>query len=270
MRTALICHQGAVLDSEVLGRWLASFSDLAGIVILRESRTQLWHRIKREWMRSGPWHFLDVLSFRVYCKLFLSRNDRKWEAHQLELFSQRYPGIPRTTRFLHTASPNSAEAEQFLRELRPDVVLARCKSILKEKIFTIPRAGTLVMHPGVCPEYRNAHGCFWALANRDLNNVGMTLLKVDKGVDTGPVYGYYSYEYDEQNESHTVIQHRVVLENLDQLEKKFIEIAAGNATTIDTSGRKSHTWGQPWLSRYLAWKAAARKRTSEGTFDPIP
>ena len=51
------------------------------------------------------------------------------------------------------------------------------------------------MHPGICPEYRNAHGCFWALANRDLNKVGMTLLRIDKGVDTGPTFGYYTYPY---------------------------------------------------------------------------
>ena len=126
------------------------------------------------------------------------------------------------------------------------------------------------MHPGVCPEYRNAHGCFWALANRELDKVGMTLLKVDKGVDTGPVYGYYAYEYDEQNESHVVIQHRVVFDNLDKLRKKLFEIASQTATTIDTQGRRSGTWGQPWLSKYLAWKAAARKRISEGTLDTVP
>ena len=54
---------------------------------------------------------------------------------------------------------------------------ARCKVILKEKIFGIPRVGTFVMHPGICPEYRNAHGCFWALVRRDLERVGMTLLR---------------------------------------------------------------------------------------------
>ena len=27
---------------------------------------------------------------------------------------------------------------------------------------------------------------------------------------------------------------------------------------VDTSGRASNTWGQPWLSRYLRWKRAAR------------
>src|SRR5258708_4874260 len=109
------------------------------------------------------------------------------------------------------------------------------------------------MHPGICPEYRNAHGCFWALARRDLDNVGMTLLRIDKGVDTGPVFGYYRYAFDERTESHVLIQLRTVFENLDVLAEKLIEIAQGTAVPFDTRGRTSAAWGQPWLTRYLSW-----------------
>jgi methionyl-tRNA formyltransferase len=123
------------------------------------------------------------------------------------------------------------------------------------------------MHPGVCPEYRNAHGCFWALAQGDLQNVGMTLLKVDKGIDTGPVYGYFSYPYDECDESHIVIQHRTVFENLNSLRDKLLEIEKGSAIPVDTAGRKSGAWGQPWLSRYWAWKNAARQRAKDNEAD---
>src|SRR5678809_621983 len=87
-----------------------------------------------------------------------------------------------------------------------------------------PRVGTFVLHPGICPEYRNAHGCFWALANRDLGNVGMSLLKIDAGVDTGPVYGYYRCDFDEKSETHVVIQERVVFDNLDELADKFRDL----------------------------------------------
>jgi methionyl-tRNA formyltransferase len=115
------------------------------------------------------------------------------------------------------------------------------------------------MHPGICPEYRNAHGCFWALSNGDYERVGMTLLRVNQGVDTGPVYGHYTCNFDKATESHAVIQQRVVLDNLDQLRQKFEEVFRGSATTIDISGRSSATWGQPWLSRYILWKWKARR-----------
>ena len=119
------------------------------------------------------------------------------------------------------------------------------------------------MHPGICPEYRNAHGCFWALAQNDFENVGMTLLRVDRGVDTGAIYGYYKSDIDESTGSHIQIQHRVVFDNLDVLQQKLKEIVNGHAQTLDPSGRSSAAWGQPWLSRYLLWKWRARKRKRE-------
>jgi len=270
MKTVLICHEDAVLDREGLSRWLASFSELTGIIVLQEKKEQLLRRTKRELERVGGYRLLDVLAFRLYYNLFLAGKDQRWLKQEQQNLAGKYASIPESAKILYAQSPNSLQAKQFVRELKPDIVLARCKFILKEDVFTIPSLGTFVMHPGVCPEYRNAHGCFWALARRDLDKVGMTLLKIDKGVDTGPVYGYYSYEYDEVNETHIVIQYRVTYENLEKLKDKFCEIAQGKATPLNTSGRQSGVWGQPWLSQYLKWKSVARKRKREGTLDPIP
>ena len=260
MRTLLVCHQGAELDREGLARWLASFSDLVGIVVLRETGKRVCRRVFREVERVGFIRFLDVLAFRFYYRILVSKKDRTWQKHKLHELGTLHPEVPDDIPTLLTHSPNTTDVEEFIKTLAPDIMLARCKTLLREKIFSIPSKGTFVMHPGICPEYRNSHGCFWALVNNDLKRVGMTLLQIDRGVDTGPVYGYYTYEYDEVKESHIVIQNRVGLENLNKLEKKFLEICSGMATPLDTSGRPSATWGQPWLTSYLKWKSRARKR----------
>jgi hypothetical protein len=260
LRTALICHNEDPLNREGLARWMASFSELTAVISIAEPPGRMKKRVKREIERIGLARFVDVLAFRAYYKLFLAAEDRAWEEKLLGDLKQRYPALASSTRIVDTPSPNTAQCEQALAEARPDIIIARCKQILKKSIFGQARVGTFVMHPGICPEYRNAHGCFWALANRDLERVGMTLLKVDEGVDTGPVYGFYRYPYDEVRESHIQIQGRTVFDNLDLLRAKFEEIVAGGATTIDTTGRHSAVWGQPWLTKYLAWKSAARQR----------
>ena len=260
MKTLLICHDGAQLDQVVLARWLNTFSELTGIVIIQEPPSRLWRRVRREIKRIGVLRFLDALAFRFYYRIFLASKDRRWERQVLLEMCAVYGDIPPATPILRTPSPNTPETETFIKSLSPDLVLARCKVLLKEEIFSIPSKGTFVMHPGICPEYRNAHGCFWALANGDLNKVGMTLLRIDKGVDTGPPLGYYTYPFDEARESHIVVQHRVVLENLDALRSKFLEIFNGTALTINTEGRRSAAWGQPWLTKYLEWKSRAKKR----------
>jgi hypothetical protein len=261
MKTLLICHDGAQLDELVLARWLSSFSNLVGIVIIKEPPSRVWRRVRREIKRIGTLRLLDALAFRLYYRIFLLDKDRRWEHRELREKCLIYGDIPSDTEIFRTSSPNTQATEKFIRRLKPDLVLARCKVLLKESIFSISTKGTFVMHPGICPEYRNAHGCFWALANRNLDKVGMTLLKIDKGVDTGPTFGYYTYPFDEASESHIVIQHRVVLENLDVLRDKLLEIFNGTAVPLDTSGRRSAAWGQPWLTKYLEWKSRA-KRTS--------
>jgi hypothetical protein len=261
-RSVLICHQGYPLDQEGVARWLRSFSDLAGVVELQERPGRTAQRIRREVARSGPGRILDVLAFRLYYRLVLAAGDRRWEREAVNDLAWRYGRERPCSNILRTHSPNSPECIEFLRECRPDFTLARCKTLLKPEVFSIPARGTYVLHPGICPEYRNAHGCFWALARRDLGRVGLTLLRIDAGVDTGPVYGYFGYPFDECRESHLVIQQRVLVENLDGIRERLLEAVTGTASPIDTRGRISAAWGQPWLTAYLRWKLSARKRLS--------
>jgi hypothetical protein len=257
MKTLLICHADAPLDRVVLARWLASFTTLAGVLVIAEKGSRKLRRARKEIERVGFLRFLDVMAFRVYYRLFLAKSDEHWESARIAELSRRYPAVDAP--LLVTESPNSPEAQRFIAAASPDIVIARCKVLLQERIFSIPTRGTFVMHPGVCPEYRNAHGCFWALARADFERVGMTLLRVDQGIDSGSVYGYFSYPYDSYAESHIVIQNRVVLDNLDSVAGTLQAIGSGTALPLDTSGRDSALWGHPWLTRYLHWKRRARR-----------
>jgi len=259
LKTLLICHEGALLDQQGLARWLGSFSNLTGVIVLRENGERKRRRIKREIKRVGLMRFLDVLAFRVYYKLTLAARDRRWEHERLNEICSTYPetGAP----VLFTDSPNSAEAEEFIKRLRPDIMLARCKTLLKESIFSLPETGTFVMHPGICPEYRNAHGCFWALTRRDLERVGMTLLRVDPGIDTGPIFLHGMCDFDEVDESHAIIQYRAVTQNLDAIADVLTALARGERVpSVSVEGRESAVWGQPQLTAYLHWKSEARRK----------
>src|SRR5262249_19220249 len=155
------------------------------------------------------------------------RPDAAWITQELSRLRALYPARLEHVPRMHAANPNTAEVRTFIADCRPDLAIARCKMLLRPEIFSIPRLGTFVLHPGICPEYRNAHGCFWALANRDLDLVGMTLLRIDEGIDTGPAYLQATYKFDERRESHVVIQYRVILENLDAIASALREIHRG-------------------------------------------
>ena len=224
---------------------------------------------RREVRRVGALRFLDVAAFRAYARLTLSAGDASWKAEALARLRAAYPAALDAVPTLVVSNPNAPEAQAFLEQVRPDIAIARCKVILKREIYEIARAGTFVLHPGICPEYRNAHGCFWALANRDLDRVGVTLLKVDRGVDTGPIYLQAGYDFDEVRESHVVIQYRVVFENLEAIGRTLIALARGeHVAPVPTAGRTSAVWGQPRLTDYLRWKRAARQQSARRDGSP--
>lgn len=258
MRTVLICHHDNPVNRQALPGWMASFSELAGVIVITETRARRLRRLRFEWRRSGG-RTLDVFAFRLYYRLVLAGRDRRWVDHQVRELQSRYPPPGPEVPVHHTSDPNDGVTRTFLEGIAPDLVLARCKTLLRREIFDVPAAGTVVLHPGICPEYRNAHGCFWALVRRDTARVGATLLRIDEGVDTGPVIAYYRTAIDERKESHVVIQHRVVLDNLAEIAVDLKAVAQGTTSPIDTSGRESMTWGQPRLSDYLRWRWAARR-----------
>jgi folate-dependent phosphoribosylglycinamide formyltransferase PurN len=254
-----LCHEDDTLDTEGLTRWLAGTMRLAGVIVVAPSSGRLLRAARRQVRRSGLTGLADALALRALYAIRHGRRDRAWTEAALDRLRAAHPvdlsDVPR----LRVRTPNSDEARRFLRARQPDLMLARCKVILKPDVFGIPRLGTFVLHPGICPEYRNAHGCFWALARRDLGRVGLTLLRVDEGVDTGPIYLQASCAFDERRESHVRIQTRVLLDNLDDVARALRDVARGEAAPIDVAGRQSAVWGHPTLSAYWRWKRAARR-----------
>jgi len=262
MRTAVICSKGNVFNREVLPRYLASISDLVGIVAIEDRPRHLLHRLRHEWRRSR-WRIVDVLAFRLFYRARLGNRDREWISARAAEELARLPPVEAVP--VHeTDDPSSAETRAFLESLRPDLAVAACKTILTPAIFNVPPHGTFVVHPGICPEYRNAHGCFWALAKRDLNRVGMTLLRVDPGIDTGPIFLHGTYDFDEVEESASIIQYRAVFENLNAIGAVLTSICRGeHVEPVKTDGRESAVWGQPQLTAYLRWKLDARRSRHE-------
>ncbi len=114
---------------------------------------------------------LMSIAFRAFARLRLARRDAGVEGIRARSgCASAIPPISSRCRASSCRRRTRTSRATFIERLRPDIAIARCKVILKRAIFEVPRAGTFVLHPGICPEYRNAHGCFWALARRDLRS----------------------------------------------------------------------------------------------------
>lgn len=86
--------------------------------------------------------------------------------------------------------PKRAREEAFineLRELKPDLfVVVAYGQILPQALLDVPRFGALNVHTSILPKYRGAAPIQWAVLNGDAET-GVTIMKMDAGLDTGPV-----------------------------------------------------------------------------------
>jgi methionyl-tRNA formyltransferase len=78
------------------------------------------------------------------------------------------------------------EARDILVSWKPDlVVVVAFGQILPREILEIPPLGCLNVHASILPAYRGAAPIQWAIACGE-TETGVTLMKMDEGLDTGP------------------------------------------------------------------------------------
>ena len=86
--------------------------------------------------------------------------------------------------------PERARNASFIEELRklaPDlIVVIAYGQILPRAILEIPTQGCLNVHTSLLPKYRGAAPIQWAILE-DENETGVTVMKMDEGLDTGDI-----------------------------------------------------------------------------------
>jgi methionyl-tRNA formyltransferase len=91
---------------------------------------------------------------------------------------------------LPVLQPERARAEVFiseLRELKPDLmVVVAYGQILPQTILDLPKFGCINVHTSLLPKYRGAAPIQWAIADGEAET-GVTIMKMDAGLDTGPI-----------------------------------------------------------------------------------
>jgi methionyl-tRNA formyltransferase len=88
---------------------------------------------------------------------------------------------------LQPANLKSAEVRIHLAGLKPDaIVVAAFGQILPQSVLEIPPSGCINIHPSLLPKYRGVAPVPAAILNGD-EFTGVSIMLMDKGVDTGPL-----------------------------------------------------------------------------------
>ena len=240
--------------------WAASQYPFDGFVVIKRTRpwfgAYLWRRARRV----GFWKVADEVLLRLIYTLFYSYGDSRRLKKLLGDLKRKLPVSYRRPPIYRIRDINSDESVSVLKHRAPDVCVLMVNVILQERIFSIPPLGMLVFHPGLTPEYRGPHSAFWATLNKEFWGIGWSLLRVNRGIDTGSVLAQGSAtNIDPLTETHVLMQHKSHVEGITGVVQTLRRLAAGESPTVDTSGRTSSNYTHPGLSDFLKYRGVLKE-----------
>ncbi|NVN91192.1 MAG: hypothetical protein HXX11_11395 [Desulfuromonadales bacterium] len=98
---------------------------------------------------------------------------------------------------------NKSEVIDYLTSKRVDVMVVNAWSILPEEIITLPKHGTVNIHPSKLPQYRGALPTLWSLKNGDRESA-VTYLIMNKAIDAGAMIGQHTFPIHEGDDWYTI------------------------------------------------------------------
>ncbi len=98
------------------------------------------------------------------------------------------------------------ETVEIILKLKPDlIILAAYGKILRQEILDLPGFGCINVHASLLPRWRGASPVQAAIAAGDLQT-GVTIMKMDAGMDTGPILAQESILIEKKDNSKTLLQ----------------------------------------------------------------
>lgn len=227
------------------------YNSLAGVVnverVIMEAKPSATRLISRRITRLGVSRTIGQLLFvvanRVAAKLSAKRIDQLLQRYALDRIAIPSHVVSRVR------SINSEQAIELLRRSRPDVVVVNGTRILSREVLASVDVRFINTHMGITPKYRGVHGGYWALANGDLENCGVTVHLVDEGIDSGGVLYQQTIRPEQHDNFNTYPIHQLAAAI--PLMRTAIEDAVTNRVNVREGVFPSRLWYHPTLWEYL-------------------
>lgn len=125
-----------------------------------------------------------------------------------------------------------------LEELQPDViVVAAYGKIIPQRLLDIPKYGCINIHGSLLPKYRGASPIQACLLSGD-TQTGVTIMLMDKGMDTGDMLSLHSIEISEHDTSVDLFKKLADL-GAESLLDTLVDYIEGNITPEKQNNEKA-------------------------------
>ena len=156
---------------------------------------------------------------------------------------------------------NSERTIELLEHYQPRVCVVTGTSIIKPEV--LKRCSIFLnIHCGVTPLYRGVHGGFWAVLQQDFTNIGVTIHKVDAGVDTGSIIFQQRVSVSTDFETHRTLAAKQYKVGIPLMSKAVDDALSNELKLIVRDDLTSKQWFSPTISDYFKFREMLKKINS--------
>lgn len=242
-RIIYACRDGQ--SSRIMYNSLSSYADIECVIIENKSsgRALLQRRIKN----IGIAKAIGQLFFLIFNKV-LAKTSQARIRQLISNYGLDDKKIPSNIT-IRVDTINSNETINLIKKIRPDAVVINGTRIITNTILSSVDIPFINTHMGITPKYRGVHGGYWALANNDAANCGVTIHLVDKGIDTGGILYQETIHPEKYDNFNTYPIHQIA--RATSLMQKALYDVKEKKISIKKNTLPSHLWYHPTLLEYI-------------------
>jgi len=206
--------------------------------------------IKRRMKKLGIFTTISQLIFQAAVVPFVRKTSAERVNQVLE--ENNLKNLPLPSELVTAVETvNSDEFTQELAALSPDLVLVNGTRIISAKTLSKLNCPIINVHVGITPLYRGVHGAYWAMANNDAQNCGVTIHAIDKGIDTGAILAQGTVQ-PSARDNFITYPYLQFAKAIELLKKVIPSVLKGNITYLQPPAGRSRLWYHPTIWQYLA------------------
>ena len=235
-------------SSNIMYNGLTPYFDI--VCVIQEDRVSYTKILNRRVKKLGLFKVLGQLLFLLFNKIVLkiTKNRLKLLIADYGLNEKEIPEqIIRRVR-----SVNNNDTINLLRDINPNAVVVNGTRIISKKVLSCIDATFINTHLGITLKYRGVHGGYWALANGDPDNYGVTVHLIDVGIDTGGVLYQNFIKVLKNDNFNTYPIHQIA--HAIPIMKNALDDVKENRISLKEGILPSKLWSHPTIFEYLrAW-----------------
>ncbi len=230
---------------------------MAAVIVERGAFAQRRRMLRFRLRRLGLARVLGQSLLVAYDRAWIRRSSKRAILAIMTPFGE----APEDLAWHSVPTINSRETRRLLRRHRPDLCVVTGTSIIRDHILR-EAPQFLNIHCGITPAYRGVHGAFWAIHERDFANVGVTVHRIDRGVDTGGIAAQARIEVAPETDTMRTLVAKQYAAGIPLMLQAVRDGLDAKLTTYKRDDLQSRQWFAPTFGDYVRFRRIMRSLSS--------